>query len=56
MDNFDEILQSIRVRNSDSPFVALDDNGRLAGFFLKLSAIAKSKFYEVKFYGQENDD
>ncbi len=32
-DNFDEILQSIRVRNGDSPFVALDDDGRPAGFF-----------------------
>ena len=32
-ENFNEVLQSIRVRNGDHPFVALDDNGRLTGFF-----------------------
>ena len=32
-ENFDETLRNIRVRNGDSPFVALEDDGRPAGFF-----------------------
>ncbi len=32
-ENFDEILREIRVRNGDSPFVALGDDDRPAGFF-----------------------
>lgn len=32
-ENFEEVLRNNRVRSGDSPFVALGDDGRPAGFF-----------------------
>ena len=31
--NFDEVLRDLRIRNGDSPFVALGDDGTVTGFF-----------------------
>lgn len=31
--NFDEVLRDIRIRNGDSPFVAVGDEGAVTGFF-----------------------
>ena len=32
-ENFNEVLEEIRVRNGDSPFVAVEDDGTVIGFF-----------------------
>ena len=32
-ENFNEVLRDLRIRNGDSPFVAVGDDGKVIGFF-----------------------